>query len=611
MFANNQSRKQDTETRGLTNTYKEKKEMKKRFAGLFGMVSFALLLATTGANAQTLETLHNFLGSNNGDGALPYAGLIQASDGNLYGTTSAGGAYDYGTVFKMSTAGTLIWTYSLPASGTSDGYDPRAGLIQANDGNLYGTAPVGGTYGYGTVFQITPSGALTTLYSFTNGTDGSHPFASLVQASDGYLYGTTSGAAYYPGNGYGTVFKMTTSGTLIWTYPFHYSDGGYPYAGLIQASDGNLYGTTEQGGVQTGNYGTIFQITPSGILTSLYSFGGSDGAYLFASLIQASDGYLYGVTHQGGLSNYGTIFQIPIGTSGALTTVYSFSGGDGSYPDASLIQASDGNLYGTTVGDSANNPYGMVFQIPIGTSGTPTTKFHFHQIDGQFPRASLIQASDGNLYGTTFQSASGYGTVFRLSGIYTVPALSSVSPASRNAAGPDFTLTVKGASFQPFSTVNWNGAPLATTYVSATELKAAVPAALITSPGKASLTVVTGAGGGTSNKKTLTILLTTVNLTSATLTKDSTTGVYTANITFKNVGYLTAPNVTITSATLGAAAASTTLPVTVGDITAGAAGNASLTFPSSAGVSGTKVTLKASGTFTGGKFSGSLKVKLP
>src|ERR1035441_7049705 len=213
-----------------------------------------LLWATTAITlpAQTFTTLHSFDGT---DGAAPYAGLVQATDGNLYGTTTYYGANDVGTVFKIPTSGTLTTLHSFD---NTDGASPYAGLVQANDGNLYGTAKAGGANGYGTVFKITTSGTLTTLHSFDN-TDGTSPYAGLVQATDGNLYGTT----YLGGaNGYGTLFKITTSGTLTTLHSFcplyGCPDGASLYAGLVQATNGDFYGTTTNGG---SDFGTVFSLS--------------------------------------------------------------------------------------------------------------------------------------------------------------------------------------------------------------------------------------------------------------------------------------------------------------------------------------------------------------
>ena len=229
--------------------------------------------------AQTLTTLFSFDGT---DGAVPQAGLVQATNGDLYGTSSFGGANNLGTVFKITPSGTLTTLYSFCSqSGCPDGYDPYAGLVQATNGDLYGTTLYGGANGpYGTLFRITTSGTLTTLYSFCSQsgcTDGELPLAPLVQAANGDLYGTT---AYGGVNGLGTVFRVTPSGTLTTLYSFCSQSGcpdGYdPYAGLVQATSGDFYGTTVLGG--TGGWGTVFKITSSGTLMTLYSFCPKAGA---------------------------------------------------------------------------------------------------------------------------------------------------------------------------------------------------------------------------------------------------------------------------------------------------------------------------------------------
>jgi len=189
------------------------------------------------------------------DGAWPYAGLVQASDGNFYGTTTGGGANGAGTVFKVTPAGRLTTLYNFCYQGypCSDGGDPYAGLIQATDGNFYGTTLGGGASGDGTVFKITPSGTLTTLYNF-GGADGAVPYGGLIQATDGNFYGTTSGGG---ASGDGSVFKITPSGTLTTLHSFADSDGASP-DGLVQATDGNFYGTTYGGGAY--GDGTVFRL---------------------------------------------------------------------------------------------------------------------------------------------------------------------------------------------------------------------------------------------------------------------------------------------------------------------------------------------------------------
>ena len=289
---------------------------------------------TTGA---TLTTLYSFCSQSNcPDGANPLAGLIQALDGNFYGTTSAGGTKGAGTVFELSLGGNGTWTetvlYSFCYQGfpCNDGINPYAGVVQGTDGNFYGTTSTGGLWGGGTVFQLIPGGTLNTLYSFCaqgdgNCTDGDFPTAALVQSAiDGNFYGTTyDGGA----NGYGTVFQITPAGALTTLYSFcsqggdgdACSDGAFPSAGLIQATDSNFYGTTYNGGGTYGDNGTAFEITSTGTLTTLYTFcsqGGSsctDGSEPLGGLFQDTSGIFYGTTSIGGTYNSGTVLSIDTG----------------------------------------------------------------------------------------------------------------------------------------------------------------------------------------------------------------------------------------------------------------------------------------------------------
>ncbi|HXC09678.1 MAG TPA: choice-of-anchor tandem repeat GloVer-containing protein, partial [Steroidobacteraceae bacterium] len=291
--------------------------------------------------------------------SMPWAGLTQGSDGNFYGTTASGGTSGRGTVFTLTPSGTETVLYSFPAGSS----EPYCGLIQGSDGNFYGTTGANGTSDGGTVFEITPSGVKTVLHVFPKtGSDGEIPYAGVIQGSDGNLYGTT----YFGGSsGFGTVFKVTPGGTETVLYSFAGgSDGEHPYAGVIQGSDGNFYGTTYQGGA--GGYGTVFKITPSGTETVLHSFAGgsSDGANPEAGLTQGTDGNFYGNTYLGGASNLGTVFEIT--PSGTETVLHSFAGGssDGANPTANLLQSSDGNLYGST-GAGGTSGYGTFFKVTL------------------------------------------------------------------------------------------------------------------------------------------------------------------------------------------------------------------------------------------------------
>jgi uncharacterized repeat protein (TIGR03803 family) len=370
--------------------------------------------------------------------------LVQGRDGYFYGTTSGfdistGSGYGNGTVFKISTNGALTGLYSF--TGGNDGANPQGGLVQGSDAYFYGTTYGGGTYGNGTVFQISTNGVLTSLYSFTGTNDGAYPTAGLVQGSDGDFYGTTSGFDISTGSGYGngTVFKISSSGALTSLYSFgsvqdtngFRLDGAYPAAALVQGSDGYFYGTTQQGG--TNGNGTVFKISSSGALTSLYSFGSVqdtngfplDGAYPAAALVQGSDGYFYGTTEYNGFNHGlmgrsfggGTVFRIS--TNGALTTLYSFTGTNDGWAPNGLVQGSDGYFYGTTIHNGVSGQFASYFGagtvFKINTNGALTSLYSFSGNDGANPEAALVQGSDGSFYGTTSGGgAGGAGTVFRL-----------------------------------------------------------------------------------------------------------------------------------------------------------------------------------------------------
>jgi uncharacterized repeat protein (TIGR03803 family) len=270
----------------------------------------------------------------------------------------------------------------------------------------------GGPNGYGTVFKMTASGSTTTLYSFSY-SDGQYPYGKLVQGTDGDFYGTTWQGGTY---GYGTVFKITTSGSLTTLYSFDYSHGRYAWAGLVQGTDGDFYGTTYEGG--TYDYGTVFRITASGSLTTLHSFYySSDGAYPYAALIQGTDGDFYGTTYYGGSSGqYGTVFKIT--SSGSFTNLHTFTNySDGGYVYSGLVQGTDGNFYGTTY-QGGTYGYGTVFKMtPDGTltSLHSFDYYYYYNNTGAYPWAGLVEGKDGHFYGVTEQGgARGYGTVFRI-----------------------------------------------------------------------------------------------------------------------------------------------------------------------------------------------------
>ncbi len=389
------------------------------------------------------------------DGATPN-GLTLGSNGVLYGTTQAGGAYNQGTVFSINTNGDF---QTLVAFDSTNGSNPQAALVQGEDGSFYGTTHDGGTNAGGTVFEMTTNGSLTTLVSFSN-ENSVNPYTALVQGTNGNFYGAAQNGSRA---GVGNIFELTPQGALDVVYSFTGGlDGNEPVGALAQGTDGSFYGLTTAGGAH--NYGGVFRMTPAGALTNLYSFtGGTDGYNPYGALAQGTDGYFYGVTRRNvldGLQFDGTIFRFS--TNGALTTLYILNPlyhGDGEYPFAGLIQGADGNFYGTTLySESAIN--GTVFSVTPDGVYTNLTVFNGSD-DGEQPKAALVQDAEGNFYGTTTLGGPyGKGAIFRLT-ITSAPQI-TIQPSNQTAlsgSSAQFYVAVFGAS--PL-TYQWqkNGADL-------------------------------------------------------------------------------------------------------------------------------------------------------
>jgi uncharacterized repeat protein (TIGR03803 family) len=363
-------------------------ELRRRFwpTTLFSLLAFSIALCHLPLLRAALlpQVLHEF----SSNPRTPYAGLVQGSDGNLYGTATEIRSSDRPSIiFKLTTNGVFATLFSFP---TTNGFAGADLLVQASDGDFYGTA-----YGlrkandFGAFFKLTTNGVLTLLYSFVAGSTGAYPQGGLVQGADGNFYGTAnSGGAY----GEGAVFKVTTNGLLTTLASFNTTNGAYPSAGVIQGLDGNFYGTTASGG--TNGSGVVFKLTAEGSLTALHSFKGSDGDSPETRLVQGTDGNLYGTTKLGGASGFGAIFKLS--TNATFTLLHSFSGTDGAYPDAGPLQG-DGNLYGTTSDGGANRWFGTIFKIT--TSGALTTLRSFNLSDGDYPQGTLAGSSATGFYG--------------------------------------------------------------------------------------------------------------------------------------------------------------------------------------------------------------------
>jgi uncharacterized repeat protein (TIGR03803 family) len=342
------------------------------------------------------------------DGAQPFGSLLQAANGNFYGTTSGAGGNSPGTVFEMTPAGKLTTIYTFCSQGgqyCTDGFDPFAGLVQAADGNLYGTTDQGGNGHAGTVFRITLGGKLATLYTFCrlkDCTNGSSPRTPLVQATNGNLYGTTIfGGANCPSEICGTIFEITPSGKLSTLYSFcsqpNCTDGEWPM-GLMQGTDGNLYGTTLVGGAN--GEGTVYEITESGQLSTLYSFCSqpncADGGPPSVGLIQGTDGNFYGTTVEGGdsacNSGCGTVFRLSTGLSPFVETLPATGnvGAEVGILGNSLMGATSVTFNGIPAQFTVKSSTLMVTHVPTGATtgtvqvtlptGTLTSNVPFHVI---------------------------------------------------------------------------------------------------------------------------------------------------------------------------------------------------------------------------------------
>jgi uncharacterized repeat protein (TIGR03803 family) len=459
---------------------------------------------TIAASAQTFRDVVDFSQTNGSDPATPVQGL----DGNLYGTTGAGGntaGVGYGTIYKLAPGGTLTTIYNFcDHTQCVDGREPFAGLVLAPDGNFYGTAQLGGKIpcvpnlyplGCGTVFRVTPSGELTVLHKFSF-TDGDVPSAPLALGRDGSLYGTTFDGGPNDSNvtcdgSCGTIFKITPDGTFTSLYYFcqrnqNCPDGFLPQP-LVLANDGNFYGTTEFGGNPDcdapNGCGTIFRLTPSGSLTTIYTFNQqSDGDAPWGGLLQGSDGNLYGTTIEGGsgcAGGCGTIFRISL--EGQFSTLYSFqsfTGPDGALLYGSLIEGTDGNFYGTTAeGGNPACPPGCGTIFNISSEGDLTNLLDFDNSDGAYPYTGLLQATNGVFYGTTkgggdlsCDESDGCGTLYALS-MGLRPFVNFVQ--NYGQAGSE--VIILGQAFTGTTAVSFNSAAAGFTVKSGTWLTATVP----------------------------------------------------------------------------------------------------------------------------------------
>ena len=433
--------------------------------------AIVILALAIAASAQTFTVLYNF-GSKASDPYNPtYSGVIaQGRDGNLYTTLTNGGANGYGAVVKLTTSGAVSVIYSFDFT---HGSVPSGGLTLGTDGNFYGTTADGGDSNAGTIFKITPAGVLTTLHSFDGGAGGSNPYAPPVQGADSNWYGTTNAGG---GNNFGTLYRLTTTGTFTSIYSFDGPHGFNPRDPLVLGADGNLYGTTLYGG--STEQGNIFKITDAGVETVLYAFDYTHGELPTGGLIQGLDGNFYGTTEGGGSTGSGVVFKVTPG--GVLTVLHNLNGStDGTVIYPGLVQASDGALYG--VSSNTSTVGGTIFKST--TAGTFTTPYTFPVSGSQgfSPQVTPVQHTNGILYGDT--NSGGTGNVAPCStgtcGVFyslnnKLPAFIKLLPYTGKVGAK---IGILGQGFSSSSVVKFNGVPATTVTLTGTMfLLATVPA---------------------------------------------------------------------------------------------------------------------------------------
>ncbi len=436
------------------------------------LVLFSMLLCGQFLVAQGYVDLYDFPAHSGGCCPQHTSLMAEGRDGNLYGTTSFGGASNIGIVFKVSPTGTYKQLYSFD---TVHGSTPVGGLLLGVDGNLYGTTEEGGAYGFGNIFRITPAGALTVIHDFTGDStkDGGFPVSPLIIGADGGMYGTTH---------HGIVYKITQAGVLtrVATTPSE------SFGPLLLASNGSYYGTTEFAGA-TQN-GSIYKVTGS-TSTILYSFDGPHGQFPIGGLVQGNDGNLYGTTTAGGTEDAGVIFRIT--PNGTYSVVYNFSSKNylfGYQAFAGLIAGSDGNLYGATIWGGQNGA-GVIFEVT--TSGAYSVLASFDVPDGDGAYATPMQHTNGAIFGLNKRGgALGNGTVFGFNaGLPRFIQLTSPVGLVGGSVG------ILGTGFATAASVTFNGTPASFHVLSNTFITATVP-----SGETGFVTVSTSSGTWTSNK---------------------------------------------------------------------------------------------------------------
>ncbi len=427
-------------------------------------------------HAQTFTDLHDFNCSH--DGCDPnFSGIVaQGTDGNLYGTLVEGGA-GCGSVFRITPSGALNDIYNFSGA---DGCHPFGGLTLGTDGDFYGTTANGGANNLGTIFKIASSGELSTLHSFTSA-EGGLPYSPPVLGKKAF-YGVTSE---------GTAYTITSTGIFKL---LHNKIPGASYAPLFLASNGGFYGTTASGGSHS--YGTVFRLSASGAVTTIYNFDFSHGAYPYGPVVQGSDKNLYGMAYEGGSyqAGGGAVFKMTL--KGAITILHSFDGDsvtDGSYPTDGLVAGTDGNFYGSTFGATGGSGfYGTLFKLD--KTGNYSELHDFDQTHGAYPVTTAMQHTSGIIYGTALEGGSTDGGVLWGLNSGILPFVSVVGIPSGKV---NQLVEILGQGFTTASSVKFGSVSAIFSVVSDTYLTAVVPSGGKTGP----ITVTTSRGTLISKQK--------------------------------------------------------------------------------------------------------------
>jgi len=447
------------------------------------MILALAALAVSLASAQTYSDIHDF--SSLTLSSPLYTGILaQGRDGNLYGTAPSGGTLGFGGVYKITPTGAYSVIYNF--DGTVHGKTPRGGLTLGTDGNFYGTTWQGGASNYGNIFKITSTGTLTVLHEFSY-SDGANSYSPPIQGTDGNFYGLTEAG----GSGSGTFYKMSSSGTFTSLHSFSFSECATPVAAPMQGTDGQFYGVCQSDGAAGGD-GSVIKITSAGAVTEMYSFDFTHGGHPNGALVQGTDGNFYGTTSGGGSLDGGVVFKLT--PAKVLTVLYNFNAKpgsvDGNLVDAGLVQATDGWFYGVTDAGGTNG-FGIVYKIT--SAGVYSVLYNLVKATGAVAETTLRQHTSGKFYGTTNSGgASSLGAIFGLD--TGLKAFVSVLPASGKVGK---AIGILGSGFTGTSKVNFNATEATFSVVSNTYISATVPSGA----GTGFVTVVTPSGTLTSNQK--------------------------------------------------------------------------------------------------------------